>query len=89
MLCITPAHNQLEQTLSTLRFGQNAKMIKNQVVANVVKKSAMSEDEAEELKAILGEYERRLGDMQKDNQDNHNKLQQVIETLMKEKDELN
>eukprot|EP00347_Sterkiella_histriomuscorum_P010849 403374689 len=87
ILCITPAQNQLEQTFSTLRFGQNAKMIKNQVVANVVKKTS-SEDEAE-LKAILFEYEKKLGDMQKDSENNHNKLQQVIETLVKEKQELN
>jgi len=35
VLCITPSATQLEQTFSTLRFGQNAKMIKNTIVANV------------------------------------------------------
>lgn len=35
VLCITPSATQLEQTFSTLRFGQNARMIKNTVVANV------------------------------------------------------
>jgi len=87
VLCVTPAANQLEQTLSTLRFGQNAKMIQNKVVANVVKKSGL-EDEAE-LKAIMQEYERRLNEMEKDSKQNNDKLKQVIESLVREKDELN
>lgn len=35
ILCITPSLKQVEQTLSTLRFGQNAKKIKNRVTANL------------------------------------------------------
>ncbi len=62
-------------------------MIQNKVVANVVKKTTL-EDEAE-LKAIMMEYERRLGEMEKDSERNNMKLKQVIESLMKEKDELN
>lgn len=62
-------------------------MIQNKVVANVVKKTSL-EDEAE-LKAIMMEYERRLGEMEKDSERNNIKLKQVIESLMKEKDELN
>ena len=46
---------QLEQTQSTLRFGLNAKMIQNKVVANVVKKSLSLEDE-NELRGLIGEY---------------------------------
>lgn len=34
ILCITPSLKQVEQTYSTLRFGQNAKKIKNKVAAN-------------------------------------------------------
>ncbi len=44
-------------------------MIQNKVVANVVKKTSM-EDEAE-LKAIMFEYERRLGEIEKDSQKNN------------------
>jgi len=85
VLCITPSAIQLEQTFSTLRFGQNAKMIRNTIVANV---KAGGNDQ-EELKVILGEYERRLKDMENDNQQSSLKLRQIIENLMKEKDELN
>ena len=31
ILCITPTINQYEQTVSTLRFGTNAKKIENKV----------------------------------------------------------
>ncbi len=70
VLCITPSASQLEQTFSTLRFGQNAKMIKNTVVANV-KDSGGSDAE---LRVILSEYERRLREMESDRQENGEKL---------------
>lgn len=35
ILCITPSLNQVDQTISTLRFGQNAKKIKNKVSSNL------------------------------------------------------
>lgn len=35
ILCITPSMRQVEQTSMTLRFGQNAKKIKNRVSANM------------------------------------------------------
>ncbi len=35
VLNITPAHSQFEQTMSTLRFGANAKTIQNKITANV------------------------------------------------------
>jgi hypothetical protein len=38
---------------------------------------------------ILSEYERRLKDMENDHSQNSLKLRQIIENLMKEKDELN
>ena len=35
ILCITPSIKQIEQTQSTLRFGQNAKKIKCKATANM------------------------------------------------------
>lgn len=35
VLCMTPSIFQIEQTLSTLRFGQNAKRIRNRVTQNI------------------------------------------------------
>jgi hypothetical protein len=58
-------------------------MIKNTVVANV-----KAGDSDQELRALLTEYERRLRDMESDRNDSSEKLRQIIENLMREKDEL-
>lgn len=85
MLCVTPSAGQLEQTFSTLRFGQNARMIRNTVVANV-KGAGASE---QEIRAMLGEYERRLRESEWDKEESGRKMREIIEKLIKEKDELN
>jgi hypothetical protein len=48
ILCITPALNQIEQTVSTLRFGQNAKKIRNKVGANLIRSNADTDLSAKE-----------------------------------------
>lgn len=58
-------------------------MIKNTVVANV--KAGGSD---QELRVLLSEYERRLREMESDRNDSSEKLRQIIENLMREKDEL-
>lgn len=58
-------------------------MIKNTVVANV---KANNNDQ--ELRVILTEYERRLKDMESNSQESSLKLRSIIENLLKEKDEL-
>lgn len=59
-------------------------MIENKVVANV-----KSNSDDQELKVLLTEYERRLTDIEKDNQLSSLKLRSIIDNLLKEKDELN
>jgi hypothetical protein len=59
-------------------------MIKNTVIANV-KSNANDQD----FRVILTEYERRLKDMETNSVQSSLKLRQIIENLMKEKDELN
>ena len=58
-------------------------MIKNTIVANV--KAGGSD---QELRVILSEYERRLKEMESDKYESSEKLRQIIENLMKEKDDL-
>ena len=58
-------------------------MIKNTVVANV--KAGGSD---QELRVILSEYERRLREMESDRNESSQKLRQIIDNLMREKDEL-
>ncbi len=82
---MTPSAGQLEQTFSTLRFGQNAKMVRNTVVANV-KGMGASENE---IRQMLGEYERRLREMEWDKEESGRKMREMIERLINEKDELN
>ena len=58
-------------------------MIKTTVVPNV--KAGGSD---QELRVLLSEYERRLREMESDRNDSSEKLRQIIENLMREKDEL-
>lgn len=58
-------------------------MIRNTIVANI-----KSNNNDQELRIILTEYERRLKDMENDSQQSGLKLRQIIDNLMKEKDEL-
>ena len=58
-------------------------MIKNTVVANV---KAGGTDQ--ELRVILSEYERRLKEMESDKNEAGDKLRQIIDNLMREKEEL-
>ena len=55
MLCVNPCLSQIEQTMSTLRFGLNAKKIENKVQANI---SNNANDET--LKNLINEYEKKI-----------------------------
>ena len=55
ILCVNPCFSQFEQTLSTLRFGLNAKKIENNVHQNVLVKSS-----DEKLKELIKEYEKKI-----------------------------
>lgn len=55
ILCLTPAASQFEQTMSTLRFGMNAKKIENKVQANII-----TRDDDVGLKILISDYEKKL-----------------------------
>ena len=55
ILCMTPAATQFEQSMSTLRFGMNAKKIENKVQANIV-----TRDDDVGLKILIADYEKKL-----------------------------
>jgi hypothetical protein len=86
ILCITPSLVQVEQTMSTLRFGMNAKKIENKVQANII---TNNDDEA--LKILIADYEKKLRDFesnrQEDQHNNHN-LHRQIEDLQYQKSKL-
>ena len=55
ILCVNPNLSQIEQTMSTLRFGLNAIKIENNVHTNFV---SAQNDEA--MKNLVQEYEKKL-----------------------------
>lgn len=59
VLCINPAMSQVEHSLSTMRFGQNAKKIQNKIRANVL---TNSDDES--IRLLIDSYEKRIRDLQ-------------------------
>lgn len=54
ILCITPGVKDYEQTLSTLRFGAEAKLIRVRMKKNVIVNNT------ESYKAIIGDYENKI-----------------------------
>ena len=98
ILCITPSMRQVEQTSMTLRFGQNAKKIKNRVSANmetdVTQKQMM-------IKQLIAQYKDKMSQMEKKkNEDDSGdesdindeamaRLQAIIRSLEAEKNLLN
>ena len=81
ILCITPCMRQYEQTQSTLRFGQNAKKVKNQVSQNF----ESIEKQENLLRNVLKAYE----DKMHCNQESTEKMQMLISNLETEKRALN
>lgn len=63
IVCITPCSKQVDQSVSSLRFGQNAMRVENTVRPNVV---ANSDEEA--MRLLIQEYERRLRTVEQDKQ---------------------
>jgi len=86
ILCITPVASQFEQTMSTLRFGMNAKKIENQVQANII---TNNDDEA--LKILISDYEKKLKDLENARHEDYIKnaqLHRQIEELQMQKAKL-
>jgi len=83
ILCVTPAGSQYEQTLSTIRFGMNAKKIENKVQANIV-----TNDEGEAFRILISDYERKLKDLENTRLEDHYRnqvLQKQVEDLQAQK----
>ena len=60
ILCVNPTPSQFDYSLSTIRFGINAKKIENKVLANI---HNHNDDEA--IKIIISDYEKRIRDLEK------------------------
>lgn len=81
ILCMNPSMSQFEQTMSTLRFGLNAKKIENRVQIN------LTNDDT--LRNLLKEYEKKILDMEKEKHLDKNtseRLLEMIQRLQEQKD---
>ena len=63
IVCITPSSRQVDQSVSSLRFGQNAMRVENSIRPNVV---ANTDEEA--MRLLIQDYERRLRTVERDKQ---------------------
>ena len=82
ILCVNPCLSQYEQTMSTIRFGLNAKKIENKVKVNVVKEIN------DELHHLMKEYEKKIQDMERERDADKTKsenLLQIIDKLQEQK----
>lgn len=59
VLCVNPCISQVEISLSTLRFGANAKKIQNNIRANIV-----TNNNDESIKILIENYEKKMRDIQ-------------------------
>lgn len=75
ILCANPTGSQVEQTLSTLRFGMNAKKIENRVQANIV-----TNDEGNVFKLLISDYERKIKDLESLRSDDQSRISELLHT---------
>jgi len=70
ILCINPSSSQIEQSLSTMRFGFQAKKIENRVQANVI--TTLNENET--IKLLIEDYEKKLKELVKERIEDKEKI---------------
>ncbi|CAD8109570.1 unnamed protein product [Paramecium primaurelia] len=78
ILCINPCYSQFEQTLSTLRFGTNAKKIENNVSKNIV-----GFDNDESLNRVIKDYEIKINELQKARVDDKQQQEMMLKIIEK------
>lgn len=71
--CINPTDSQAEHSISTLRFGSNAKKIQNKVQANI-----LTHNDDETVKLLIDNYERRMREIRQQQDDELIKQQQYV-----------
>ncbi|CAD8120246.1 unnamed protein product [Paramecium sonneborni] len=78
ILCVNPCYSQFEQTLSTLRFGTNAKKIENNVSKNIV-----GFDNDESLNRVIRDYEIKINELQKARVDDKQQQEMMLKIIQK------
>ncbi|KAM3128757.1 hypothetical protein pb186bvf_019169 [Paramecium bursaria] len=83
ILCLNTSVQQYEYTMSTIRFGMNAKKIESKIQVNI-----HSHDDDEALKIIISDYEKKIHDYEKQRLEEKEQFDIQISQLKQEKDEL-
>ncbi|CAD8071082.1 unnamed protein product [Paramecium sonneborni] len=83
ILCINSAALHFDYSISTLRFGMNAKKIETKVLANI---NYQNDDEA--LKILLSDYEKKLHDYEKIRAEEKENYEQQLGQLQIENQQL-
>ncbi|CAD8207126.1 unnamed protein product [Paramecium octaurelia] len=78
ILCVNPCYSQFEQTLSTLRFGTNAKKIENNVSKNIV-----GFDNDESLNRVIKDYEIKINELQRARVDDKQQQEMMLKIIEK------
>lgn len=73
ILCITPSLTHLEQSLSTMRFGVQAKKIENKIQANII----TAPNENETVKLLIEDYEKKIKELEKERLEDKEKIRNL------------
>ena len=76
VLCVNPCHSQIEISLSTLRFGVNAKKIQNSIKANI-----LTNNNDESIKILIEQYERKMRDLQNQRDEDLSKYSEYVNII--------
>ena len=76
VLCVNPCQSQIEISLSTMRFGVNAKKIQNAIKANI-----LTNNNDESIKILIEQYERKMRDLQNQRDEDLNKYMQYVNVI--------
>lgn len=76
VLNLNPCSSQVEVSLSTLRFGTNAKKIQNKIKANII-----TNNDDETVKILIENYERRIRELEHKEEEDGSKYQQYINII--------
>ena len=77
ILCITPALTQLDQSISTMRFGAQAKKIENKVQANII--TAANENET--IRLLIDDYEKKLKQLERERAEDKERIKLLTSEL--------
>lgn len=76
VLCVNPCLSQIEISLSTMRFGVNAKKIQNAIKANI-----LTNNNDESIKILIEQYERKLRDIQNQRDEDNTRYVHYINVI--------